>query len=56
MCLTNECGCVEFFFKGKMQRGKTALHLAARSGNTIVISLLLDRGADIDALDEVSQR
>ena len=32
----------------------TLLHIAARAGHVGVVRLLLDRGADIDALDYVS--
>jgi hypothetical protein len=33
--------------------GKTALHVAAKEGQREVVSLLLERGADIEAEDEV---
>lgn len=33
---------------------ETALHLAAEHGHMIVCELLLDRGANVDAVDEVS--
>ena len=36
------------------QDGSTALHLAASGGHTAVIALLLDRGADITATNNVS--
>src|SRR5581483_10574059 len=36
------------------RRGGTALHDAALGGNVEVINLLLDRGADVDAVDRES--
>jgi 5-enolpyruvylshikimate-3-phosphate synthase len=35
------------------QDGITALHLAAEQGRKEIVSLLLDSGADIEAMDEV---
>ena len=36
------------------QDGFTALHWAASRGHTAVVTVLLDRGADITATDKVS--
>ena len=36
------------------QVGWTALHYAAHLGYTVLVTLLLERGADINATDEVS--
>ena len=36
------------------QDGSTALHYAASRGHTAVVTVLLDRGADITATDKVS--
>ena len=36
------------------QDGSTALHWAAGQGHTAVVTVLLDRGADITATDNVS--
>ena len=36
------------------QDGSRALHYAANSGHTEVARLLLDRGADVNSKDEVS--
>jgi len=38
----------------ELQLGKTALHEAARFGKKDVAALLLDRGAAVDAKDQVS--
>ena len=37
-----------------LQRGATALVLAASGGHTDMVELLLDRGADLEAKDRVS--
>ena len=37
-----------------LQDHRTPLHIAARWGDTDVVKVLLDAGADIDAKDEVS--
>ncbi|EQC26790.1 serine/threonine protein kinase [Saprolegnia diclina VS20] len=36
----------------KRYNGDTALHMAARKGHTKLVALLLDAGADVDALDK----
>lgn len=36
-----------------LQNGKTALHFASRHNKTGVVSLLLDRGVNIDAITKV---
>lgn len=36
--------------------GDAALALAARSGHTAVVELLIDNGADVDAVNKVSKR
>ena len=35
------------------QNGRTALHLASKAGQTAVVTLLLDRGADVHAVDKI---
>ena len=35
------------------QSGRTALHWASQASQTAVVTLLLDRGADVHAVDEV---
>ena len=39
-----------------LQGHETPLHHAARGGHTDVVQLLIDKGADINAKDEVSYR
>ena len=36
------------------QYGNTALHIASFNGRENIVRLLLDRGADVDAKDKVS--
>ena len=36
------------------QDGRTALHIAAKNGNIEVARLLLDKGADVNSRDNVS--
>ena len=52
MC--SECapgwGCVS------PQYGRTALILASRYGHVDIVRMLLDRGADVDATDDVSNQ
>lgn len=38
-----------------VQNGITPLHIASRRGNVIMVRLLLDRGAQIDAKTKVQQ-
>lgn len=52
-CLTVFCDCVVLFSLGITQRGGTVLHYAARSGNKDVVNLLLDKGADMNAVTKV---
>ena len=37
-----------------IQNGETALHRASSAGETAVVTLLLDHGADLHAVTEVS--
>ena len=37
-----------------MQNGGTPLHIASRNGHVEVIGTLIESGADIDVVDEVS--
>ena len=37
------------------QGGRTAVHFAAYNGHTETVKLLLDRGANVDATDEVNE-
>jgi len=41
------CGCVDW------QRGNLALHHAAMTGHSDIVSLLIAAGSDIDAQDKV---
>lgn len=43
--------CFDVNYKMPNFIGRTALHIAAEYGNDKIITLLLDRGADINALD-----
>ena len=42
------------FLNGDNQDGRTALYWAASKGHLDIVALLLDRGADIAAADNVS--
>ena len=35
------------------QRGRTTLHVASQAGQTAVVTLLLDHGADVHAVDKL---
>ena len=68
-CVANECGAptAAAVVRALLQRGSTdvnaihgvkrctALHMAARRGNTGIIAALLDGGADIEARDSVGE-
>lgn len=47
------CGCVGLLSNDIMQDGMTALHLVVEFGSTEAVMLLLDRGADVNAVDDV---
>lgn len=36
----------------KTKTGETALHLAAARDHTLIVSILVENGADVDAVDE----
>ena len=43
--------CILYIFS--VQDGKTVLHWASGAGQTALVTLLLDHGADVHAVDEV---
>jgi ankyrin repeat protein len=45
---------LEIFYTLHLQNEQTPLHCAAEWGHQEVVALLLDRGANVDATDEVS--
>ena len=41
------------FLTCSLQDGRSALHVAAEKGHTIVVSVLISHGADVNTKDEV---